>query len=110
MNDPPNEQHEHTQDDEKIGSEEHELTLLSQLPTTLRDYRARAVAEGLVLKFHVFCDRTDDFTPDFPDAMALYWQHRYEGQPNVRLYIELQDSEGAEQYEDSLLSYGDYPG
>ena len=110
MNKPPDDQHEHIQDEEEIGSEEHELTLLSQLPHTLRDYRAQALAEGLVLKFHVFCDRTDDFTTEFPDAMALYWQHRYEGQPNVRLYLELQDREtGQEQDEDCLLSFGDFP-
>ena len=109
MKDPPDDQHEYTQDEGEFGSEEHELALLSKLPQTLRDYRARAAVSGLVLKFHVFCDGTDDFTSDFPDAMALYWQHRYEGQPNVRLFVELQDSEGREQYEDSLLAFGNFP-
>ena len=108
MNDPPHEQ-ENSQDEWKDEDEEHELDLFAQLPQEVWRYRARTKVEGLVLKFHVFCDRTDDFTAAFADAMALYWQHRYEGQPNVRIYIELQDSEGTEQYEDCLLAYGDFP-
>ncbi len=81
-----------------------EAKQIADFPQTALDLRQRAQQEGLRLVFHVFADGTDDFIHDPLEVLALYQQHRNEGEPNVRLWYELvQDC----QYDDESHDHGD---
>ncbi len=75
------------------------------------DLKGRAETEKLRLVFHVFADKTDDFIEDPGQTLMLYLKHRADGEPNVRLWYELQDEseDGEMEEENHMIGYGGYP-